>query len=71
VSSILGGPDFVISGTWYFGYGDRHDEEVLQALGPGSFYTEPAREPHFARANGATIDVVRPADGSGDEIRSD
>ncbi len=45
----------VISGTWYFGYGDRHDEQELQALGPGSFYTEPAREPHFARTRDTAV----------------
>jgi quercetin dioxygenase-like cupin family protein len=38
----------VISGTWYFGYGDRFDERKLKALPPGSFYTEPPDEPHFA-----------------------
>ena len=41
----------VISGTWYFGYGPRGGDKV-KALGPGSFYTEPAGANHFAR-NGA------------------
>lgn len=44
----------VISGTWYFGYGDRFDEKELKALMPGSFYSEPPGEPHFAR----TADIV-------------
>ena len=39
----------VVSGTWYFGYGDRHDESQLKALAAGSFYTEPAGDRHFAR----------------------
>jgi len=39
----------VVSGTWYFGYGDRHEEPRLKALGAGSFYTEPAGDRHFAR----------------------
>ena len=39
----------VMSGIWYFGYGDRNVEAGLKALPPGSFYTEPAGEPHFAR----------------------
>lgn len=39
----------VISGTWYFGYGDRFDEKALKALEPGSYYTESPHEPHFAR----------------------
>jgi pimeloyl-ACP methyl ester carboxylesterase/quercetin dioxygenase-like cupin family protein len=38
----------VVSGTWYFGYGKHHDRAALQALTSGSFYTEPAGEPHFA-----------------------
>ena len=39
----------VVSGTWYFGYGTRFDENSLKALPPGSFYTEPPGQPHFAQ----------------------
>jgi quercetin dioxygenase-like cupin family protein len=38
----------VVSGTWFFGYGDKADEAVVKALPPGSFYTEPAGDHHFA-----------------------
>jgi len=38
----------VISGTYYFAYGDTLDETKLKALGPGSVYTEPKDLPHFA-----------------------
>ena len=38
----------VISGTWYFGYGDRFNEAALKALPPGSLYTEPPSVNHFA-----------------------
>lgn len=38
----------VVRGTWYFGYGETFNEAALQALGPGSFYTEPPNVPHFA-----------------------
>jgi uncharacterized RmlC-like cupin family protein len=38
----------VISGTWYFGYGDKFDETKLKALPAGSFYTEPPNGNHFA-----------------------
>jgi uncharacterized RmlC-like cupin family protein len=38
----------VVSGTWYFGYGKQFDEKALQALPPGSFYTEPGGVDHFA-----------------------
>jgi len=37
----------VVSGTWYFGYGDTFDESDLKALPPGSFYTEPPGVNHF------------------------
>lgn len=37
-----------ISGTWYFGYGKVFDANALKALPPGSFYTEPPSDPHFA-----------------------
>lgn len=39
----------VISGTWWFGYGAANTTDRLEALPPGSFYTEPAGKPHFAR----------------------
>lgn len=46
----------VISGTWYIGWGEVYDESRLTALGPGSFYTEPAGVPHFvATPDGETI----------------
>jgi uncharacterized RmlC-like cupin family protein len=38
----------VIKGTWYFAYGTRFDEAALKPLEPGSFYTEPPSQPHFA-----------------------
>lgn len=38
----------VISGTWRIGYGDKFDESKLKALPPGSFYTEPLGQNHFA-----------------------
>ena len=39
---------FVLSGLWYFGYGDVRREEDLKALPVGSNYTEPAGAAHFA-----------------------
>lgn len=38
----------VISGTWRIGYGEKFDELKLKALPPGSFYTEPPGQNHFA-----------------------
>ncbi len=45
----------VVSGTWYFGYGTNFDEDGLKALPPGSFYTEPPGQPHFARTGETTV----------------
>jgi quercetin dioxygenase-like cupin family protein len=45
----------VVSGTWYFGYGSKFDERALKALPPGSFYTEPPGQPHFARTGETTV----------------
>ena len=39
----------VISGTWHMGYGTTFDAKSLKDLPPGSFYTEPAAQPHFAQ----------------------
>ena len=39
----------VVSGTWWFGYGPLNNPDKLKALAPGSFYTEPAGQAHFAR----------------------
>ncbi len=38
----------VVSGTWYFGYGDRFNAADVKALPPGSYYTEPPNRTHFA-----------------------
>ncbi|MEA2764400.1 MAG: hypothetical protein QOK07_804 [Gemmatimonadaceae bacterium] len=38
----------VVSGTWYFGYGDEFNVDALKALPAGSYYTEPPRRAHFA-----------------------
>ena len=44
----------VVSGTWYFGYGAKAGKGV-KALGPGSFYTEPAGVSHFARTGAKPV----------------
>jgi quercetin dioxygenase-like cupin family protein len=38
----------VLSGTWYFGYGDKFDETKLKKLPTGSIYSEVAAQNHFA-----------------------
>jgi quercetin dioxygenase-like cupin family protein len=50
----------VLQGTVYFAYGEQFDEAKLRPLGPGSVWTEPARQPHYVWAKGgeAVIQVT-------------
>ncbi|HEY2470928.1 MAG TPA: alpha/beta fold hydrolase [Terracidiphilus sp.] len=47
----------VISGTWRIGYGDHFDASKLKPLPPGSFYTEPPGEAHFAETGDEAVEV--------------
>ena len=47
----------VVSGTWRIGYGSKYDEAGLKALPPGSFYTEPAGQDHFAQTGAEPVVV--------------
>ncbi|GAC1433550.1 MAG: hypothetical protein NVS9B5_19290 [Terriglobales bacterium] len=47
----------VISGTWNLGYGEKFDEARPKALPPGSFYTEPPNEAHFAATGNESVVV--------------
>jgi hypothetical protein len=49
----------ILSGTWYIGWGKKFDEGKLIALPAGSFYTEPAKIPHFVatKGDGAMIEI--------------
>jgi pimeloyl-ACP methyl ester carboxylesterase/quercetin dioxygenase-like cupin family protein len=58
----------VVSGTWYFGYGTRRDPAVLKSLPTGSFYTEPAGEPHFAETKAEPVTVYITGYGPTDTI---
>jgi len=44
----------VVSGEWHFGYGDHFDEKSLKTLPPGSIYSEPAGQTHFAQTGNET-----------------
>lgn len=50
----------VIAGLWHFGYGSQAREDATRALAPGSFYTEPAGDSHFAWTGpeGATVYIT-------------
>jgi len=37
----------VLSGTYYFAYGEQWDETQLKPLPPGSFLSEPPKAPHY------------------------
>ena len=47
----------VISGIWWFGYGKVNTKDKLKALSPGSFYTEPGGQAHFARTGDQAVVV--------------
>jgi len=51
---------FVLSGNWYFGYGETFDADGLEMLPPGSNYTEPAGRAHFAetRETGVIVECT-------------
>jgi len=45
----------VLSGTLYFGFGDKFDESKLRALPAGTFFVEPRNTPHYAMTKGEVI----------------
>jgi hypothetical protein len=42
----------VVSGVHYIGYGDKYDEKKLHAHPAGTYFTEPANQPHFGMTKG-------------------
>jgi quercetin dioxygenase-like cupin family protein len=47
----------VVSGEWHFGYGDHFDAKSLKTLPPGSVYSEPGGDNHFARTDAEAVIV--------------
>jgi quercetin dioxygenase-like cupin family protein len=45
----------VLSGTFYFGSGDKWDESKLKAYPAGTFYSEPSKAPHFTWAKDGEV----------------
>ena len=45
----------VLSGTFYFGSGDKWDESKFKAYPAGTFYSEPAKAPHFTWAKDGEV----------------
>jgi quercetin dioxygenase-like cupin family protein len=42
----------VMSGAFYHGHGSRFDANALQARSKGTYFTEPAGEPHYGATKG-------------------
>ncbi len=47
----------VVSGTWYFGYGDKFDISKLKKLPVGSIYSEVVGQNHFAMTGNKPVIV--------------
>src|SRR6266404_279166 len=47
----------VVSGTWYFGYGDKFDKSKLKKLPVGSIYSEVEGQNHFAMTSDEPVIV--------------
>ena len=45
----------VLSGTLYFGSGDKWDESKFRAYPAGTFYSEPSKAPHFTWAKDGEV----------------
>jgi quercetin dioxygenase-like cupin family protein len=48
----------VVSGEWHFGYGNQFDAKSLKTLPPGSVYSEPGGDNHFAQTDTDPVVVV-------------
>ena len=58
----------VISGTWYFGYGQLATPTDEKALPAGSFYTEPGGVAHFAETRADPVVVYISGSGPTDTV---
>jgi len=60
----------VVQGTFYHGYGDKYDENALEARPAGSFFTEPARLRHFGvtKEEGAILYFVGTGPSTNDDL---
>jgi quercetin dioxygenase-like cupin family protein len=53
----------VLSGTLYFGVGEKWDESKLTAYPPGTFYSEPPKTPHYVWAKDGEVIIQTTAMG--------
>jgi quercetin dioxygenase-like cupin family protein len=61
----------VMSGTWYFGYGNVVNGATTKPLPPGSFYTEPGGVAHFALSKAEPVVVYITGFGPTDTVYVD
>ena len=47
----------VLSGTLYYGTGDKWDENKLKPYPAGTFYSEPSKAPHFTWAKDGEVTI--------------
>ena len=47
----------VVSGEWHLGYGQHFDPKALKTLPPGSVYSEPGGDNHFAQTGADAVIV--------------
>jgi quercetin dioxygenase-like cupin family protein len=47
----------VVAGEWHFGYGNHFDAKSLKTLPPGSVYSEPGGDNHFAQTDNDAVVV--------------
>jgi hypothetical protein len=47
----------VLSGTFYYGLGEQWEESKLTAYPPGTFFSHPSKQPHFAWAKDGEVVV--------------
>jgi quercetin dioxygenase-like cupin family protein len=45
----------VLSGTFYFGSGEKWDESKMKAYPAGTFYSEPPKAPHYTWAKDGEV----------------
>jgi quercetin dioxygenase-like cupin family protein len=45
----------ILSGTFYYSYGEKFDESKLHEMPTGTFFTEPSKQPHFAWAKAGEV----------------
>ena len=58
----------VLAGIWRMGYGRTADPSALKELPAGSFYTEPAGQPHFAETREEPVVICVTGYGPSDTV---